>query len=185
MLSRLTRAQVRLVVGPSLTFLQNVCSVGLFATYPTSYEALVRRGKLKAGACLLHPTVTPTVLIVLACTLGEWLLVLAAAGGVGMAAIQIGKGTNRSTHFNLLLTSHVETWGFCTALGARVHRMCISFEVFVTRTAGGADFTIDYTKDGWQKEVLKITGGRGADLVYDPVGRIKGVSVFPLIIDIK
>ena len=100
MLSRLTRAQVRLVVGPSLTFLQNVCSVGLFATYPTSYEALVRRGKLKAGACLLHPTVTPTVLIVLACTLGEWLLVLAAAGGVGMAAIQIGKGTNRSTHFN-------------------------------------------------------------------------------------
>jgi NADPH2:quinone reductase len=39
---------------------------------------------------------------------------------------------------------------------------------------GGADFAVDYTKDGWQKEVLKITGGRGVDVVYDPVGRIKG-----------
>ncbi|KAH9023915.1 NAD-P-binding protein [Lactarius pseudohatsudake] len=48
--------------------------------------------------------------------------------------------------------------GFRAVLGARV---------------GGADFIVDYTKDGWQKEVLKITGGRGVDLVYDPVGRIK------------
>ena len=51
--------------------------------------------------------------------------------------------------------------------------MCISFEVFVTRTAGGADFTIDYTKDGWQKEVLKITGGQGVDVVYGSVRKIK------------
>ncbi|KAF8268477.1 NAD-P-binding protein [Lactarius quietus] len=102
---------------------------GLFATYPTSYEALVGRGKLRAG---------------------EWLLVLAAAGGVGMAAIQIGK-----------------------ALGARVIACASPSKLDVTRTAGGADFTVDYTKDGWQKEVLKITGGHGVDLVYDPVGRIK------------
>ena len=39
---------------------------------------------------------------------------------------------------------------------------------------GGADYAIDYTKVGWQKEVLKITGGRGVDVAYDPVGRIKG-----------
>jgi len=44
----------------------------------------------------------------------------------------------------------------------------------VARTMGGADFVVDYTCDGWQKEVLKITGGRGVDVVYDPVGRIKG-----------
>ena len=45
---------------------------------------------------------------------------------------------------------------------------------------GGADFVVDYTQGGWQKEVLKITGGRGVDVVYDPVGRIKGAApVFP------
>jgi NADPH2:quinone reductase len=81
---------------------------------------------------------------------GEWLLVLAAAGGVGIAAIQIGK-----------------------ALGARVIACTSPSKLDVARTIGGTDFTVDYTKDGWQKEVLKITGGRGVDLVYDPVGRIK------------
>jgi NADPH2:quinone reductase len=44
----------------------------------------------------------------------------------------------------------------------------------VARTMGGADYAIDYTKADWQKEVLKITGGRGVDVAYDPVGRIKG-----------
>lgn len=43
---------------------------------------------------------------------------------------------------------------------------------------GGADFVVDYTQSGWQKEVLKITGGRGVDVVYDPVGRIKGAVPF-------
>ena len=43
---------------------------------------------------------------------------------------------------------------------------------------GGADFVVDYTQGGWQKEVLKITGGRGVDVVYDPVGRIKGAISF-------
>lgn len=40
----------------------------------------------------------------------------------------------------------------------------------------GADYLIDYTKPEWQKEVLKITGGHGADVVYDPVGLIQGLS---------
>lgn len=38
----------------------------------------------------------------------------------------------------------------------------------------GADYLVDYTKSGWQKEVLKITGGHGVDVVYDPVGLIRG-----------
>ena len=41
----------------------------------------------------------------------------------------------------------------------------------------GADYLIDYTKSGWQEEVLNITGGRGVDVVYDPVGLIQGLSV--------
>jgi NADPH2:quinone reductase len=47
---------------------------------------------------------------------------------------------------------------------------------------GGADFVVDYTQDGWQKEVLKITGGRGVDVVYDPVGRIKGAIPFTAVL---
>lgn len=50
----------------------------------------------------------------------------------------------------------------------------------VARTMGGADHVVDYTKAGWQNEVLKITGGRGVDVAYDPVGRIKGAISFPL-----
>ena len=45
---------------------------------------------------------------------------------------------------------------------------------------GGADFVVDYTQGDWQKEVLKITGGHGVDVVYDPVGRIKGGVLFYL-----
>jgi len=41
----------------------------------------------------------------------------------------------------------------------------------------GADYLVDYTKPEWQKEVLKITGGHGVDVVYDPVGLIQGLSV--------
>ena len=67
---------------------------------------------------------------------------------------------------------------FHSALGARVIACTSPSKLDVARAIGGADFTVDYTKDGWQKEVLKITGGQGVDLVYDPVGRIKGASCF-------
>ena len=49
----------------------------------------------------------------------------------------------------------------------------------VARTTGGAHFAVDYTKDGWQKEVLKITSGRGTDVVYNPVERIRDMLCFP------
>ena len=66
------------------------------------------------------------------------------------------------------------------ALGARVIACASPSKLNVARTAGGADFAVDYTKEGWQKEVLKITGGRGVDVVYDPVGRIRGMSCSPI-----
>ena len=105
---------------------------------------------------------------------GEWLLVLAAAGGVGMAAIQIGKGGRRSTPLQCPADVII-----LTALGARVIACASPSKLEVARTAGGADFVVDYTKDGWQREVLKITGGQGVDLVYDPVGRIRGMPRSP------
>ncbi|KAJ6593932.1 alcohol dehydrogenase [Mycena capillaripes] len=110
----------------SLTFDQGA---GLFVTWPTSYEALVGRAKLQAG---------------------EWILVTAAAGGVGLAAVQLAKG-----------------------LGAKVIAAAGSQEKLdIAERYGGADYTVNYTTPGWQKEVLKITNGKGADVIYDPVGMI-------------
>jgi len=104
-------------------------AAGMFVTWPTSYEALVGRAKLQAG---------------------EWVLVTAAAGGVGLSAVQIAKG-----------------------LGAKVIAAAGSqSKLDIVKKYGGADYTIDYTKPGWQQEVLKITNGKGADVIYDPVGMI-------------
>ncbi|TFK26458.1 alcohol dehydrogenase [Coprinopsis marcescibilis] len=102
---------------------------GLFITWPTSYEALVGRAELRAG---------------------EWVLVTAAAGGVGIAAVQIAK-----------------------ALGAKVIAAAGSeSKIEVAKKYGGADYGVNYTKPGWQKEVLALTGGKGVDIIYDPVGMI-------------
>ena len=78
---------------------------------------------------------------------GQTLLVHAAASGVGMAAVEIGK----------ILGATV----IATAGGARKTAFA---------TAHGADHTIDYTAQDFREEVLKLTGGRGVDRVYDPVG---------------
>lgn len=42
----------------------------------------------------------------------------------------------------------------------------------IAKKYGGADYLVDYTKAGWQQQVLKITGGKGVDVIYDPVGMI-------------
>lgn len=42
----------------------------------------------------------------------------------------------------------------------------------IAKEKGGADYTVDYGKKGWQDEVKKITGGHGVDVVYDPVGML-------------
>jgi len=103
-------------------------AAGLYITAPTSYAALVTRAKTQPG---------------------EWVLVHAAAGGVGLAAVQIAK-----------------------ALGARVIATAGSQAKLDVAKKYGADFTIDYRQEGWQKLVMKYTDGHGADVVYDPVGMI-------------
>jgi NADPH2:quinone reductase len=95
-------------------------------TYGTSDHALIDRGALKAG---------------------ETLLVLGAAGGVGLAAVEIGK-----------------------AIGARVIACASTDEKLAVCRAHGADDTINYTSDDLRERVKQLTGGNGVDVVYDPVG---------------
>jgi NADPH2:quinone reductase len=78
---------------------------------------------------------------------GHTLLVHAAAGGVGMAAVEIGK-----------------------ILGATVIATAGGPRKTAFAKAHGADHVIDYGSTSFRDEVLKITGGRGVDRVYDPVG---------------
>ncbi|GLB37042.1 putative zinc-binding dehydrogenase [Lyophyllum shimeji] len=102
---------------------------GLYITWPTSYEALVGRAELKPG---------------------EWVLVTAAAGGVGIAAVQLAK-----------------------VLGAKVIAAAGSdAKIDIAKRHGGADHGVNYSKPGWQKDVLKLTNGKGVDVIYDPVGLI-------------
>ncbi|KAJ7647302.1 hypothetical protein FB45DRAFT_1100393 [Roridomyces roridus] len=118
-------AQV-LPLPDNLTFDQGA---GLYITWPTSYQSLVGRAKLQAG---------------------EWILVTAAAGGVGLTSVQIAK-----------------------ALGAKVIAAASSGKIEFLKQHGDADYIVDYTKPGWQQEVLNITDGRGVDVVCDPVGIVK------------
>jgi NADPH2:quinone reductase len=94
--------------------------------YATSDHALRDRGELRAG---------------------ERLLVLGAAGGVGIAAIEIGK-----------------------ALGAHVIACASSEEKLEICRQHGADSTINYATEDLRERVTALTGGRGIDVVYDPVG---------------
>ena len=95
-------------------------------TYGTSDHALRDRGALKAG---------------------ETLLVLGAAGGVGLAAIEIGK-----------------------ALGARVIACASSADKLAVCREHGADDTINYATEDLRERVKQITAGKGVDVVYDAVG---------------
>lgn len=95
-------------------------------TYATSWHALVDRAGLKAG---------------------ETLLVLGAAGGVGIAAVEIGK-----------------------LLGARVIAAASSDEKLAFCRAHGADEGIQYAREDLKERTRRLTNGDGADVVYDPVG---------------
>jgi NADPH2:quinone reductase len=95
-------------------------------TYGTSDHALSDRGQLRHG---------------------ETLLVLGAAGGVGLAAIEIGK-----------------------ALGARVLACASSDEKLDVCRRHGADATINYTTEDLRARIKELTAGKGADVVYDAVG---------------
>ncbi len=103
-------------------------------TYGTSHHAVVDRAALKSG---------------------ETMLVLGAAGGVGLAAIEIGK-----------------------ALGARVIAAASSEEKLAVCRAHGADATIDYSRADWRDAIKAATDGRGPDVIYDPVGGIYSEPAF-------
>ena len=96
--------------------------------YGTSHHAVADRAQLKAG---------------------ETMLVLGAAGGVGLAAVEIGK-----------------------ALGARVIAAASSEEKLAVCRARGADATIDYVREDLREAIKRETGGRGPDVIYDPVGGV-------------
>lgn len=103
-----------------------VSAGGFLITYATSHHALKPRGKLKAG---------------------ETLLVLGAAGGVGLTAVELGK-----------------------VMGARVIACASSDEKLALCKEYGADEGINYTTESIRDRVKEITGGKGVDVVYDPVG---------------
>jgi NADPH2:quinone reductase len=86
---------------------------------------------------------------------GEILLVLGAAGGVGIAAIQIGK-----------------------LMGARVIAAASTAEKRDFAVRYGADQTIDYTQAGWRDTLKELTGGHGPDVIYDPVGGEVSLQAF-------
>jgi NADPH2:quinone reductase len=80
-------------------------------------------------------------------TAGETLLVLGAAGGVGLAAVDLGR-----------------------AMGARVVAAASTAEKLAVCREHGAAETIDYTKENLKERVKELTGGKGANVVIDPVG---------------
>ncbi|MEE4672241.1 NADPH:quinone oxidoreductase family protein [Pseudomonas alliivorans] len=95
-------------------------------TYGTSMHALKQRANLQPG---------------------ETLLVLGASGGVGLAAVEIGK-----------------------ALGARVIAAASSAEKLDVAKNAGADELINYTDTNLKDEIKRLTNGNGVDVIYDPVG---------------
>jgi NADPH:quinone reductase len=112
---------VRLPAGADL----ELAAATMF-TYATSWHALKDRAALKAG---------------------ETLLVLGAAGGTGLAAVELGK-----------------------ILGARVIAAASSPDKLAVCREHGADETIDYSKEDLREGVKRLTGAGAVDVVYDPVG---------------
>ncbi|SHJ58914.1 NADPH2:quinone reductase [Roseomonas rosea] len=101
-------------------------AAALCLAYGTVLHALEDRGALKAG---------------------ETLLVLGASGGVGLAAIQIGR-----------------------LLGARVIAAASSEEKLAACREAGAEGLIDYSRENWREGIRALTEGKGPDVVFDPVG---------------
>jgi NADPH2:quinone reductase len=101
-------------------------AAGICITYGTTLHALKDRAKLKAG---------------------ETLAVLGASGGVGLAAIELGK-----------------------IMGARVVACASSDEKLAFARQHGADEIINYASDDLKEALRRVTQGRGADVIYDPVG---------------
>ena len=113
-----------LIIRPS--FMPSTVAAGFTMTYGTSMHALKQRAQLQAG---------------------ETLLVLGAGGGVGLAAVEIGKQMN-----------------------ATVIAAASSAEKLNAAQNAGADHLIDYSQQDLRSALKDITGKKGVDVVYDPVG---------------
>ncbi len=103
-----------------------ITAASLILAYGTSYHALVQRANLREG---------------------ETLLVLGAAGGVGAAAVELGKAMGATV---IAAASTAAKLDFCRSLGA--------------------DSVINYSEENLKDQVKTLTGGRGVDVVFDPVG---------------
>ena len=118
------------VTSENSTFLKGNMSfeqaAGFALTYGTSYYALKQRARLVAG---------------------ETVLVLGAAGGVGVATIQLAK-----------------------AMGANVIAAASNDTKLDFAEEAGADLRINYTNENLKERVKALTNGQGADVIYDPVG---------------
>ena len=114
------------MVMPLLEGLDFAQAAGFAITYGTSYHAFRQSANLQAG---------------------ETVLVLGAAGGVGITAVEIAK-----------------------AMSARVIAAASTEEKLEFAREAGADETINYSDAPLKESVKKLTGGNGADVVYDPVG---------------
>lgn len=108
---------------PSIDFKS---AASFLMTYGTSYHALKDRAKLKEG---------------------EALVVLGAAGGVGIAAVELAK-----------------------MMGARVIAAASAQEKLDLCKAYGADEVINYSEEDLKERIKELTNGKGADVIYDPVG---------------
>lgn len=108
-------------------------AAGLYVTMPTSYGGLITRANIQPG---------------------EWCLVHAGAGGVGLSAVMIAKAKGATV--------------IATAGSERKRRVCLEY---------GADYVVDYRDSAWPSKVIglceqhrKGNGRAGVDVVYDPVG---------------
>lgn len=113
-------------VFPKPPLMNNAVGASFLMAYGTSYHALKNRAQLKAG---------------------ETLVVLGASGGVGLAAVELGK-----------------------LMGARVIACASSAEKLALCKEYGADEGINYSEEDLKTRIKELTEGKGADVVYDPVG---------------
>ena len=122
-------AQEALLFAPQATAVPDnidlLQAAAMHVTYGTAWFALYHRGQLRAG---------------------ETVLVLAAAGGVGSAAVDMAKQEG--------------CWVVAAASAGKAQH-CLDL---------GADEFVDYDDEHWYDRVMELTGGRGLDVVYDPVG---------------
>ena len=106
--------------------LRDAAAAGMSIVYGTSFHALKDRARLQAG---------------------ETLLVLGAAGGVGLTAVELGK-----------------------QFGARVIAAASTDEKLALCRQYGADEVVNYQREDLRERIKALTGGAGVDVVYDPVG---------------